>query len=479
MQRKDGRLRGNHGLARISISSTSGYHRTFLETDTMTLMTTIPLQPKPRVAIETHGCKLNQADSGTLASEFAAAGFEVVHGNVSVDVYIVNSCTVTHVADSKARRALRSARRRHPNATIVATGCYAQRSPEAIRQIDVVDLVVGNVEKATLVRQIVDWTGQEVVPCAVGDDMQVLSPAAARTRAMVKIQEGCDQVCAYCIVPKVRGRERSIPPDDIVENIQRYHGRGYKEVVLTGTQLGGYGFDLPNIDLPGLVRRILDRCSVPRIRISSLQAHEIGSSLLELWSDERLAPHFHIPLQSGSDGVLERMKRRYDARQYSDAVRAVRRAVPDAAITTDVIVGFPGETSADAEATYRLCEEIRFASMHVFPYSSRPGTTASHFPDDVPPEVKAERVRRLIALSHEQGAKYRSRFVGMTRPVLWESRKHDKWTGLTDNYLRAAAHSDDDLSNQMTQARLVRLDGPIILAEVEAPIMQSTDGGTP
>ena len=453
------------------------------ETDTMTLMqspmTTIPLQPKLRVAIETHGCKLNQADSGTLASEFAAAGFDVVHGSASVDVYVVNSCTVTHVADSKARRALRSARRRHPNATIVATGCYTQHSPEAIRQLDEVDLVVGNVEKAALVQQVADWTGQEVVPCAAGDDVQVIAPAAARTRAMVKIQEGCNQVCAYCIVPKVRGRERSIPPDDIIENIQSYQGGGYKEVVLTGTQLGSYGFDLPNINLPGLIRRILDRCSIPRIRVSSLQAHEIGPSLLDLWSDKRLAPHFHIPLQSGSDGVLKRMKRRYGAGQYADAVRAVRRAVPDAAVTADVIVGFPGETSAEAEDTYRLCEEIGFASMHVFPYSSRPGTTASHFPDDVRPEIKNERVQRLIALSRQQGAKYRSHFVGTTRTVLWESRKYDKWTGLTDNYLRAAAHSDDDLSNRMTEARLVRLDGAILLAEVASPITQPTNGGTP
>ena len=195
-------------------------------------MIDIELQSKPRVAIETHGCKLNQADSGSLATEFADAGFEVVGEDTPVDVYLVNSCTVTHVADSKARRALRSARRRHPTATIVATGCYAQRSPETLRKLDEVDLVVGNTAKATLVRHVVDWAGDEIVPCATGDDVQAISPSAARTRAMVKIQEGCNQVCAYCIVPKVRGRERSIPPDEIVDKIDEYTSRGYKEVVL-------------------------------------------------------------------------------------------------------------------------------------------------------------------------------------------------------------------------------------------------------
>lgn len=429
-------------------------------------MIDLTLQPKPRVAIETHGCKLNQADSGGLATEFAEAGFEVVGEDTGVDVYVVNSCTVTHVADSKARRALRSARRRHPNATIVATGCYAQRSPEALRQLEEVDLVLGNTEKATLVRHVTDWAGDEIVPCATGDDVQAISPGAARTRAMVKIQEGCNQVCAYCIVPKVRGRERSIPPDRIVGTIDEYTSRGYKEVVLTGTQLGSYGFDLEGIDLTGLIQYVLERCSMVRLRVSSLQAHEIDERLLAQWSDDRLAPHFHLPLQSGSDAVLTRMRRRYDSRQFLDAVDAIRRAIPDAAVTTDVIAGFPGETESDFEETYRLCQEVGFSAMHVFPYSARPGTSAAHFRDDVFPQVKSERVGRLIALSQEQGEAFRSRFIGTSRQVLWESRKAGKWEGLTDNYLRVAASSDRELVNQITWARIVGLNGQSVIAEV-------------
>ena len=433
-------------------------------------MIELELQSKPRVAIETHGCKLNQADSGGLATAFAEAGFELAGEDASVDVYVVNSCTVTHVADSKARRALRSARRRHPNATIVATGCYAQRSPETLRQLDEVDLVVGNTEKANLVRHVIDWAGDEIVPCATGDDVQAISPSAARTRAMVKIQEGCNQVCAYCIVPKVRGRERSIPPDEIVRTIDEYTNRGYKEVVLTGTQLGSYGFDLEETDLTGLIRHVLDRCRMARLHVSSLQAHEIDKRLLALWSDGRLAPHFHLPLQSGSDVVLKRMRRRYDSNRFRSAVDAIRQAVPEAAITTDVIAGFPGETESDFEETYRLSQEVGFSSMHVFPYSSRPGTSAAHFRDDVPPQVKSERVGRLIALSQELGTRYRSRFLGMSRQVLWESHKAEKWAGLTDNYIRVTARSDRDLANEITWARIVGLNGQSAIAEVEQSI---------
>lgn len=429
-------------------------------------MTDIALQTKPRVAIETHGCKLNQADSGGLATEFVEAGYEVVGDDTPVDVYVVNSCTVTHVADSKARQALRSARRRHPNATIVATGCYAQRSPETLRQLAGVDLVVGNTEKATLVRHVIDWAGDEIVPCATGDDVQAISPRAARTRAMVKIQEGCNQVCAYCIVPKVRGRERSIPPQEIIGKIDEYTTRGYKEVVLTGTQLGSYGFDLEEIDLVGLIRHVLDRCDMTRLRVSSLQAHEIDDGLLALWSDNRLAPHFHFPLQSGSDAILKRMRRRYDSGQFLKAVNAIRRVIPDAAVTTDVIAGFPGETESNFEETYNLCREVGFSAMHVFPYSARPGTSAAHFRDDVSPQAKSERVGRLIALSQEQGAKYRASFVGTSRQVLWESQKAGRWVGLTDNYLRVTADCDRELDNQITWARIVGLNGQSVIAEV-------------
>ena len=309
-------------------------------------------------AIETHGCKLNQADALVLAREFTEAGLIQVRENEPSDVYVVNSCTVTHVADRKARQSLRLARRRNPNATIVATGCYAQRSPDALRSMDDIDLVFGNVEKPRLVRQVIEWRGGATVPCAVGDDSDYVMAKAGRTRAMVKIQEGCNQVCAYCIVPKVRGREKSVGAHDLIEEVQSLVAAGYKEVVLTGTQLGSYGFGLVDASLTSLVASILSQTDVERLRVSSLQPLEVTDDLLALWDDERLCPHFHMPLQSGSDAILRKMRRRYTVSDYTDTVERIRNQVPHASVTADVIVGFPGETEDDFKATRTACERI-------------------------------------------------------------------------------------------------------------------------
>ena len=427
----------------------------------------------PTVAIETHGCKLNHADSGVLGRQFADAGFRVVSTGDPVDVYVVNTCTVTHVADRKARHALRSARRRNPDATIVATGCYAQRAPRQLDAVEAVDIVAGNTDKSTLVQSIVAWKGEPLVPCAVGDDGQAASPATLRTRAMVKIQEGCDQVCAYCIVPKVRGRERSVPPDGIIDEIERYVSLGYKEVVLTGTQLGSYGFDLPGMTLSRLLQRVLAETGVPRLRVSSLQPQEVGRDLLELWEDTRLCPHFHIPLQSGSDPVLRRMRRRYTALDFESTVDRIRRHVPGASITTDVIAGFPGETPEDFNATYDLCERVGFADMHVFPYSARPGTSAARFADQVAVQVRSDRARLLLDLAEQSAVEFRRRRIGEVRPVLWESTVRadgrEQWSGLTDDYVRVVADCPRPLLNTVTPARLVSLSGDRVYARVLQP----------
>ena len=412
------------------------------------------------VAIETHGCKLNQADSSLLAWEFAKAGYRLVASDEPADIFVVNSCTVTHTADGKARHALRLARRRNPNATVVATGCYAERSQDDLLKLQEVDLVIGNRDKATLVQQVVDWTGEAPVPCAVGAETDAFSPSTARTRAMVKIQEGCNQVCAYCIVPRVRGRERSIPPEDIVDEINRRVAGGYKEVVLTGTQLGSYGFDLPDIDLTRLLERILRDSDIARLRISSLQPQDITAEMLALWSKDRLCPHFHMPLQSGSDTVLRRMRRRYTGTLYRETVEMIRRLVPDVSLTADVIVGFPGETDQQFEETYALCERVGFADMHVFPYSVRPGTSAAHFEGQVAPDVKSSRVQTLLTLGKHQAAEFRARFIGSVRPVLWERAERtngsSRWSGLTDNYIRVSSRSSQNLANTITPARLTR-----------------------
>ena len=417
---------------------------------------------KSTFAIETHGCKLNQADSLRLAREFVAAGYVRVSADGPADVYVLNSCTVTHVADRKARHALRAARRRNPDALVVATGCYPQRAPDDLTALDEVDLVLGNPDKESLVRRVTDLRGDRLEDWEE-EPFMALDGRTTRTRAMVKIQEGCDQVCAYCIVPRVRGRERSVPLDDIVADIARCVGEGYREVVLTGTQLGTYGFEWPEISLTDLVKAVLRRTDVQRLRVSSLQPQEISGELLELWGDERLCPHFHVPLQSGSDAVLERMRRRYTSEMYQDAVERVRARVEDVSITTDVIVGFPGETEDDFRRTVELCEAVGFSDMHVFPYSPRPGTSAAVYGGQVAPAVKAERVRTLMALASDQSRRFRGRFIGTERPVLWERTVDmssvEVWSGLTDNYIRAYAPSSEDIANRVTAARLLSVRG--------------------
>ena len=420
----------------------------------------------PTAAIETHGCKLNQADSTALAADLLSQGFQVVAPGELADVYVVNTCTVTHVADRKARQALRSARRRNPKATVVATGCYAERDPHALEALAEVDLVIGNRGKLDLVRKVAGWRRAHAIPCAEGTDEGAASAVSSRARLMVKIQEGCDQVCAYCIVPKVRGRERSIPSEVIVARIEEHSATGHREAVLTGTQLGSYGFDLEGIDLEGLIARVLSETGISRLRVSSLQPQEIGPGLLDLWSDSRLCPHFHLPLQSGSDAVLGRMRRRYTAERYLEAVEEIRSAVPGASVTADVIAGFPGETDEDFEATYSVCEQAEFATMHVFPYSVRPGTSAAHFDSQVGPTVKSARMERLLELSRRQSTAFRKAMLGSTRPVLWEEEPNGDgtgtWHGLTDNYVRVAAWSREALRDRITPVRLERLDGDTV-----------------
>ncbi len=427
----------------------------------------------PRVVIETHGCKLNQADSTQIAWEFVESGFRVVSTDDPADVYVVNTCTVTHVADRKARQALRAARRRNPDAVVVAAGCYVERAPEVLDGLDEVDMVVGNTDKPDLVRRVLEWRGDSPVPCAVGAEPDGYNPRVLRTRGMVKIQHGCDQVCAYCIVPRVRGRERSVPPPEVVAQVRRYLDLGYKEIVLTGTQLGSYGFDLEGETLAGLIERVLTHTAVPRLRVSSLQPQEIDVRLLDLWPDARLCPHFHMPLQSAAPAVLKRMRRRYTPERYAEAVEDIRTRVRGSSVTADVIAGFPGETKEDFEATYRFCERMGFASMHVFPYSTRPGTSAAHFKDHVEPRVKAERVARLLWLAETSSARFRRGQLGRTRPVLWESRREgnaggSEYLGLTDNYVRVIAASDRDLTNTIADARLLRLEGDLVRARCAA-----------
>ena len=427
------------------------------------------MRPSQRstVAIETHGCKLNQADSQVLARRFEQQGYVVVPPDQGADVYILNTCTVTKTADRKARQAIRAAQRRNPHALIVATGCYAQRAPAEVARVQGISLVLGNLDKDRLVEQVMDLQGQPPVACAVGDEVP-WHPAPRRTRAMVKIQEGCNQVCAYCIVPRVRGRERSIPPQALLADIRALTAAGYREVVLTGTQLGSYGFDLAGTSLSALLAAVLRETPVERLRVSSLQPQEIDEQLLANWEDARLCPHFHIPLQSGSDAVLPRMRRRYSTAQYAQAVERIRQRLPHASITTDVIVGFPGEGEAEFQATLELCAAIGFAAIHAFPYSVRPGTSAAHSSDQVDAPTKVHRMERLLALAKIQQMAFQQSQIGTLHRILWEDCQQvdgvPTWSGLTEHYLRVRCSSEADLASTITPARLDRCENGVLWA---------------
>ena len=426
------------------------------------------------VAIETHGCKLNQADSAVLAQEFARVGYRLVEIRHDADIIVVNTCTVTATADSKARQALRAAHRANPEAVIVAAGCYPERAEEDLRRIPEVCVVVGNRSKPDLVAMAVserDRRRGATAAAATRHDDPGPAGILRRSRAMVKIQEGCDQVCAYCIVPKVRGRERSIPPAQIVDAVRTYVAAGFKEVTLTGTQLGTYGFDLEGVDLPGLLDRLLGETDLQRLRVSSLQAHEISPELLARWDDRRLCPHFHVPLQSGSDHVLKAMRRRYDADRFRRAITSIRERMSDAGITTDIIAGFPGETEEHHATGLSLIHELKFADAHVFPYSRRPGTSAHHMPDQVAPPDKRRRAAELTAAAALGFQEFRDRMRGKVRPVLWETARPAGdgtmlWSGLTDNYVRVFARGGPELGNTITPAMLGRLTGKALAAVV-------------
>jgi threonylcarbamoyladenosine tRNA methylthiotransferase MtaB len=408
---------------------------------------------RARIALDTLGCKLNQADTELLARQFAEAGCHLVSSASEADVYILNTCTVTHIADRKARHRLRLAHRRNPDALVIATGCYAERAHQELARIAGVDLIVDNEQKPHLVK-LVEENGEISRPAPVDANMN--NNAGLRTRAFVKAQDGCNSFCSYCIVPLVRGREQSLPADRIVAEVsQRVHD-GCKEVVLTGTKVGSYGDD--GADLNGLIERILAETSVSRLRLSSLQPHEISPELIKLWRDERLCRHFHLALQSGSDSVLKRMRRRYLTSDYRQAVALIRDAVPEAAITTDIMVGFPGETDEEFEQSYQLCQQLEFARIHVFPYSSRSGTEAARMPQPVGEKVKKQRSDRMLALAKESAQNFSRKFLGRTMTVLWEKQSRDGiWSGLTDNYMKVYTRSNEDLTNQLLPVKLVEV----------------------
>ncbi|MFH1650485.1 MAG: tRNA (N(6)-L-threonylcarbamoyladenosine(37)-C(2))-methylthiotransferase MtaB [Chloroflexota bacterium] len=413
-------------------------------------------EEKTRVAFDCLGCKLNQAEVEDLSRQFAGAGYRVVPASAEAEVYILNTCAVTQLAESKARQLLRRAHRRNPAARIIAIGCGVEQSAESLAGIEGVNVVVGNGEKADLLPLL---TARGCLPENKAKASGQSGSAGRRARSFLKVQDGCRCFCTYCVVPRLRPVESSVPAERVVAEVRERVAEGYREVVLTGTRIGVYRDG--ETDLAGLVRRILGETEIARLRLSSLQPPEISKDLVSLWENDRLCPHFHLALQSGSDGVLRRMGRRYHAGEFRQALDMVREHIPGVAVTTDVIVGFPGETEAEFAESYRFCREAGFARIHVFPYSARPGTAAARLPGAVSPAAKKRREEAMLSLAEECRRDFRQKFTGKVMPVLWEQARGEIWSGHTGNYLKVYTRSGEDLAGKLLPVRLgaVRDDG--------------------
>jgi len=397
------------------------------------------------VAFCTLGCKVNQYDSQAMLEKFQAAGYEQVDFDQKADVYVVNTCVVTAVGEQKSRQMLHRARRRSPGAELVAAGCLAQKDADKLRGLGV-RLVVGNQHRARVVELLEEALREDQQLVAVEDITRIpyeklaISRQEGRCRANLKIQEGCDRFCAYCIIPYVRGSIRSRTPDDIREEAARLAGAGYREMILTGIHLSSYGRDLKGARLIDAVRATASAPGIERVRLGSLEPVAATEDFVkELAGIPQVCPQFHLSLQSGSDAVLRRMRRRYTAAEYLRAARLLQAAFPGCALTTDLLVGFPGETEEEFAQSLAFCREVGFARMHVFPFSRRAGTAADRMPGQLPRALKAERARAAIQLSDELSESFRRTLVGKKLPVLFETLEGEAARGHSPQMIEVTA----------------------------------------
>jgi threonylcarbamoyladenosine tRNA methylthiotransferase MtaB len=412
--------------------------------------------------IRTFGCKLNQFDSAAVEADLRARGLATSHDHGDASVVVINTCTVTHRADADARRLARRVRRENPGCLVVATGCLAERDPEALEALEEIDLVVGRLDRPRL-GELVAARAEGRLPGMLTGPGEAPSCAGGlsfgdRTRAFLKVQEGCALACAYCIIPQVRGRSTSVPPDQVATGLESLLRAGYREVVLTGVNTGDYGADLsPRTDLAALLRRLLRTPGLGRLRLNSLEPRTVTEEILDLLAgDEKLAPHLQVPLQSGSDRVLGFMRRNYRASLYARVVEAIRRRVPHAGLGADVIVGHPGEGEAQFQETVSFLASSPLNYLHVFSYSPRPGTAAAGRDDHVDPAVIARRSERLREMAAAMALRFRRSFVGRGVQVLaYDTRRADgRLRGLTGNFIDVGLDAPDGARNRLLDAVL-------------------------
>lgn len=426
------------------------------------------------VAFHTLGCKVNHYETEAIWQLFQASGYERVDFEQHSDVYVINTCTVTNTGDKKSRQIIRRAVRKNPDAVICVTGCYAQTSPAEIMAIPGVDIVVGTQDRDKLIGYIDTYLTERqpingvrnIMKTRVYEEMDV--PAFTdRTRASLKIQEGCNNFCTFCIIPWARGLLRSRDPQEVIRQAQQLVAAGYKEIVLTGIHTGGYGEDLKDYNLAMLLRELDQKVAgLKRIRISSIEASQITDEVIEvLRESDKVVPHLHIPIQSASNTVLKRMRRKYSTEFFAERLERLREVLPDLAVTSDVIVGFPGETEEEFMETYNFIKDHRFSELHVFPYSKRTGTPAARMEDQVDEDVKNDRVHRLISLSEQIAKEYASSYENEVLEVIPEEPYEDGETeglyqGYSDNYLKVVFPATEDMVGKIVKVKITKAGYP-------------------
>ncbi|PFA64456.1 tRNA (N(6)-L-threonylcarbamoyladenosine(37)-C(2))-methylthiotransferase MtaB [Bacillus sp. AFS015802] len=425
----------------------------------------------PSVAFHTLGCKVNHYETEAIWQLFKEEGYERVEYDSIADVYVINTCTVTNTGDKKSRQVIRRAIRKNPDGVICVTGCYAQTSPAEIMAIPGVDVVVGTQDRRKMLTYIEEYKKERqpingvtnIMKNRVYEELDV--PAFTdRTRASLKIQEGCNNFCTFCIIPWARGLMRSRDPEEVIHQAQQLVDAGYKEIVLTGIHTGGYGEDMKDYNLAMLLKDLEQKVKgLKRIRISSIEASQLTDEVIEVIDQSDIVVrHLHIPLQSGSNTVLKRMRRKYTMEFFAERLEKLKKALPGLAVTSDVIVGFPGETEEEFMETYNFINEHKFSELHVFPYSKRTGTPAARMDDQIDEDVKNERVHRLIELSNQLAKEYASRFENEVLEVIPEEiYQDDLYVGYTDNYLKVVFPATEDMVGKLVKVKLTKAGYPL------------------
>lgn len=420
------------------------------------------------------GCKVNQAESEAVAEAFADKGYEIKNIDEAADIYVINTCAVTNFGDKKSRQLLRKVKRLNPNSIVVASGCYAQVESDVVSAIDEVDIVVGTKGRHNIVDAVEKYIEDRQKVCLVGDimherDFEPISvrKLAGRTRAYIKVQDGCSQYCSYCIIPYARGPIRSRDEEDILKEVKNLAINGFKEVVLTGIHVASYGKDNHKTDLLSLIKRVNEIDGIERIRLSSVEPNIVTEEFAhDLSQMPKVCNHFHLSLQSGCDKILKAMNRRYTTEKYMDSVNILRKYMPDCGITTDIIVGFPGETEEDFVQSCDFAKKVNFSKIHVFPYSPKKGTPAAVMKNQIPAEIKNKRANKLIKISDDMEDEFIKKHIGKVIDVLFEKSENGYFEGHTSNYIHVKAESKNNIRNMILPVKILSCNDKIAIGEI-------------